>query len=57
MLPALPKEGEKDAEGLNWRVRRDRGLRLPWLFANGLLPRDLERLSGRVRGMTGRGRS
>jgi hypothetical protein len=31
----LPKE---DAEGLNARVRRDLGPRLPWLFANKLFP-------------------
>lgn len=49
MLPEPPKDGEKDADGLNWRARRDLGLRLPWLFANGRLPPDLERLSRCVR--------
>ena len=34
-----------DAEGLNAKVRRDLGLRLPWLFANGLLPQALKELS------------
>jgi Domain of unknown function (DUF4145) len=40
--PLLP-EGE--VEGLNSKTRRDLGLRLPWLFANGLLPNDLRELS------------
>ena len=38
----LPKD---DAEGLNAKVRRDLGLRLPWLFDQGLLPGDLRELS------------
>ena len=38
----LPK-GE--SEGLNSRVRRDLGLRLPWLFANNHLPTVLHELS------------
>ncbi len=42
----LPKE---DAEGLNGKVRRDLGLRLPWLFANGLLPQDLKELSSCIK--------
>lgn len=42
----LPKE---DREGLNKKVRRDLGLRLPWLFENDLLPRDLESLSACIR--------
>lgn len=36
----LPSEGEPVA-----RVRRNLGLRLPWLFDNGALPRDLEQLA------------
>lgn len=40
-------EGEGD--GLNSRTRRDLGLRLPWLFNRGLLPRDLEELASCVR--------
>jgi hypothetical protein len=40
--PLLP---EGDVEGLNNKTRRDLGLRLPWLFDNGLLPGDLRGLS------------
>lgn len=40
---------EEETEGLNPRTRRDLGLRLPWLFSKGLLPRDLEKLSDCVR--------
>jgi hypothetical protein len=43
MLP----EGE--AEGLSARVRRDLGLRLPWMFDNGILPENLRELSACVR--------
>lgn len=38
----LPTE---NVEGLNTKVRRDLGLRLPWLFANGMLPEALKELS------------
>jgi len=38
----LPKE---DVSGLNAKTRRDLGLRLPWLFANGKLPANLHDLS------------
>ncbi len=38
----LPKE---NTDGLNAKVRRDLGLRLPWLFAHGLLPETLKDLS------------
>ena len=38
-----------DAEGLNVKVRRDLGLRLPWLFDQGLLPEDLLELSACVK--------
>ena len=41
--PLLP-EGE-DIPGLNSKVRRDLGLRLPWLFQNGKLPGTLHDLS------------
>lgn len=36
---------EEETEGLNHRTRRDLGLRLPWLFDNGLLPKELKDLS------------
>lgn len=42
----LPKE---DANGLNSKVRRDLGLRLPWLFANKLLPEALNALSSCIK--------
>jgi hypothetical protein len=35
----------KEIEGLNAKVRRDLGLRLPWLFTNRLLPDTLKELS------------
>jgi len=38
----LPEEKEN---GLNHRTRRDLGLRLPWLFDNGVLPETLRELS------------
>lgn len=38
-----------EVEGLNYRTRRDLGLRLPWLFKNNLLPRALEEISTCVR--------
>ncbi len=40
---SLLPEGE--LEGLNQKVRRDLGLRLPWLFANRILPTALHDLS------------
>ncbi len=40
---------EQDTEGLNQRVRRNLGLRLPWLFDNQLLPESLRELSTCVR--------
>jgi hypothetical protein len=43
MLPA------EDVDGLNAKVRRDLGLRLPWLFAKGLLPGDLKDLSACIK--------
>lgn len=38
-----------EVEGLNARTRRDLGLRLPWLFNNGLLPEALRELSACVK--------
>lgn len=42
----LPTE---DVEGLNAKTRRDLGLRLPWLFAQGRLPTELRDLSTCIR--------
>lgn len=44
--PLLP-EGEEN--GLNRKVRRDLGLRLPWLFDNGVLPEGLRELSSCIK--------
>jgi hypothetical protein len=41
--PMLPDESI--AGGPNAKIRRDLGLRLPWLFANGKLPAELHDLS------------
>ncbi len=35
----------EETAGLNSKTRRDLGLRLPWLFANGFLPESLKELS------------
>jgi hypothetical protein len=40
---------DEDVDGLNRRGRRDLGLRLPWLFRTGRLPRELEELSHCIR--------
>jgi hypothetical protein len=40
MLPT-----DEGTEGLTWKVRRDLGLRLPWLFNAGHLPESLRDLS------------
>jgi hypothetical protein len=40
---------EGDAEGLNAKTRRDLGLRLPWLFDNGVLPEALRELSACIK--------
>ena len=45
MLP----DPKKETEGLNAKVRRDLGLRLPWLFDNGLLPENLRELAECIR--------
>jgi len=42
----LPNE---EVEELNAKTRRDLGLRLPWLFANGRLPGALQALSSCIR--------
>ena len=42
----LPNE---EVEGLNAKVRRDLGLRLPWLFDKGLLPPALKELSSCIK--------
>jgi hypothetical protein len=42
----LPSE---EVEGLNAKVRRDLGLRLPWLFDKGLLPATLKELSSCIK--------
>lgn len=42
----LPEDG---TEGLNAKTRRDLGLRLPWLFNNNLLPKELEYLSSCIK--------
>ncbi len=44
---AMLPEGE--VEGLNAKVRRDLGLRLPWLFDNGVLPQSLRDLSSCIK--------
>jgi hypothetical protein len=36
-------------QGLTHKIRRDLGLRLPWLFANGILSNDLLELSTCIR--------
>ena len=46
--PKLP-EDKDNPEGPNAKVRRDLGLRLPWLFDHGLLPSDLRELSSCVK--------
>jgi len=40
--PKLPKDNR---DGLNATIRRNLGLRLPWLFDHDLLPNDLRKLS------------
>ena len=40
---------KEDAGGLNAKVRRDLGLRLPWLFANKLLPEAFKELSSCIK--------
>ncbi|HPW48268.1 MAG TPA: DUF4145 domain-containing protein [Candidatus Saccharibacteria bacterium] len=40
---------EEELDGLNYRTRRDLGLRLPWLFKNNFLPAALADISTCVR--------
>lgn len=40
---------ESETEGLNGNIRRNLGLRLPWLFDNGLLPEALRELSSCIK--------
>ena len=40
---------EEDVDGLNRRIRRDLGLRIPWLITNGHIPEALRDLSTCVR--------
>lgn len=44
--PLLPQE---DVDGLNRKIRRDLGLRLPWLFDHGYLPEGLRELSACIK--------
>lgn len=44
--PLLPNE---NTPSLNAKIRRDLGLRLPWLFENGKLSGDLRELSKCIR--------
>lgn len=46
--PLLPPESEEHPR-LNAKVRRDLGLRLPWLLDNGRLPEALRELSACIR--------
>lgn len=48
-LATLAKLPEGEPAGLNAKVRRDLGLRLPWLFDSKLLPEDLRELSSAVK--------
>jgi hypothetical protein len=40
---------EEETQGLNAKIRRDLGLRLPWLFETGRLPESLKELSSCTR--------
>lgn len=40
---------DQDQNGLNRQIRRSLGLRLPWLFDNGLLPESLRELSACIK--------
>jgi hypothetical protein len=44
--PLLPEE---ELDGLTRKIRRDLGLRLPWLFDNSKLPSDLRELSSCIK--------
>lgn len=47
--PLLPDPQDTTAAQPSSRQRRDLGLRLPWLFEHGLLPRQLEELAKCIR--------
>jgi hypothetical protein len=47
--PLLPDSEDTTKPQPNTRTRRDLGLRLPWLFDNGMLPLDLRELAKCVR--------
>jgi hypothetical protein len=40
---------EEEVQGLTTKIRRDLGLRLPWLIENGRLPRELNDLSSCIK--------
>jgi len=44
-LASKSKLPDEDSDGLNAKIRRNLGLRLPWLFQTGRLPKALEDLS------------
>ncbi|WP_373017600.1 DUF4145 domain-containing protein [Thiomicrorhabdus sp.] len=44
----LPSDND-ETTGLNNRVRRNLGLRLPWLFDNNILPESLKELSNCIK--------
>jgi hypothetical protein len=47
--PLLPDPSDTAKPQPNSRQRRDLGLRLPWLFEHGLLPREIEHLAQCIR--------
>lgn len=47
--PLLPKVVEGEQVTPERRTRRDLGLRLPWLFDNGLLPKELSELASAIK--------
>src|SRR5262249_46656594 len=55
LLPPLPSGHQtglpvpEEVEGLTPKVRRDLGLRLPWLFDHSILPKELRELSSCVK--------
>lgn len=48
-LATSSKLPDQDIEGLNAKIRRSLGLRLPWLFDHGYLPEALRELSSSVK--------
>jgi hypothetical protein len=48
-LATKTKLPEEDTNGLNSKIRRNLGLRLPWLFDQGLLPEALRELSTAIK--------